>query len=404
MAIAAIPAYLGTDFSSASPGLRFNMYLPIWQENTWCKVKSKVEDIKHTVKLNDEDKKLLKALRDRQLTLADAKENENAAQLLRLEAIAIAPFATGLGNEHPLENGFAFLNPYGLPYLAGSGVKGVLRRAARELANGLFGITDGWTHEAIIALFGDASGSDDNGGQRGALTFWDVIPGIEGDALKVEIMTPHQSHYLQGSATPHDSGQPIPINFLAVPPKSKFNFVIQCDLPHLARIAPEFARDGRWKVLLQAALKHAFDWLGFGAKTAVGYGAMQVDPALQKRLDAEATAVRKQREREERAARFSPQGLLIDDFVQRCMERHQARQANPAIRKEPLNPGQGIYADALKLGKAAIDGGDWGAEDRKQLAEVLAEWLPKLVEKLDAPSEWKDARKKLQLAKLRGED
>ena len=30
MPIAAVPAYLGTDFSSASPGLRFGMYLPIW--------------------------------------------------------------------------------------------------------------------------------------------------------------------------------------------------------------------------------------------------------------------------------------------------------------------------------------------------------------------------------------
>ena len=28
MAIAAVPAYLGRDFSTASPGLRFGMYLP----------------------------------------------------------------------------------------------------------------------------------------------------------------------------------------------------------------------------------------------------------------------------------------------------------------------------------------------------------------------------------------
>jgi CRISPR-associated protein Cmr6 len=30
-----------------------------------------------------------------------------------------------------------------------------------------------------------------------------------------------------------------------------------------------------WKALLQDAFKYAFDWLGFGAKTAVGYGAMK---------------------------------------------------------------------------------------------------------------------------------
>ena len=34
MAIAAVPAYLGvgTDFSQASPGLRFGMLLPLWEQ------------------------------------------------------------------------------------------------------------------------------------------------------------------------------------------------------------------------------------------------------------------------------------------------------------------------------------------------------------------------------------
>lgn len=54
--------------------------------------------------------------------------------------------------EHLLENGFAFLNPYGLPYLPGSGVKGVLRQAAREVDK------KSWAVEAIIVLFGQ----DDN--------------------------------------------------------------------------------------------------------------------------------------------------------------------------------------------------------------------------------------------------
>ena len=33
MPIAATPAYLGQDFSHASPGLRFGMYLPLWGIN-----------------------------------------------------------------------------------------------------------------------------------------------------------------------------------------------------------------------------------------------------------------------------------------------------------------------------------------------------------------------------------
>jgi CRISPR-associated protein Cmr6 len=74
---------------------------------------------------------------------------------------------------------------------------------------------------------------------------------------------------------PHDSGQPNPICFLTVPPGSRFLFQVICDTLHLERTAPDLAKDGHWKQLIEAAFEHAFRWLGFGAKTAVGYGAMR---------------------------------------------------------------------------------------------------------------------------------
>jgi CRISPR-associated protein Cmr6 len=139
----------------------------------------------------------------------------------------------------------------------------------------------------LDALFGRESPSGDSDHVRGALTFWDVIPQIAGNSLMVEIMTPHQSHYYQqklepksgDSTNPHDSGQPTPISFLTVPPGSRFVFHVVCDTAHLARLAPELAEADetgapRWKALIEAAFDHAFAWLGFGAKTAVGYGAM----------------------------------------------------------------------------------------------------------------------------------
>jgi CRISPR-associated protein Cmr6 len=112
---------------------------------------------------------------------------------------------------------------------------------------------------------------------------------MAGNSLLVEIMTPHQSHYYQqkaqaGSTTPHDSGQPNPICFLTVPPGSRFIFYVVCDEKHLRHVtqrrdphAPDLLAEGEshWKTLLCAAFQHAFQWLGFGAKTAVGYGAMQ---------------------------------------------------------------------------------------------------------------------------------
>ena len=308
MPIAAVPAYLGNDFRDASPGLRFGMYLKIWgvnrrthtllwqthdidykvsgqqQQEREYKDENKVRALREATTLSKRDKDAMHALALRQSAQAATVVPDN---LLRLEALATAPFTTGLGNEHPLENGFAFLNPYGLPYLPGSGVKGVMRQAARELASGDWGESHGWDAAAIDAFFGK---EDSNEAQRGALAFWDVIPQIKGDSLSVEIMTPHQGHYYQqkagaGSTSPHDSGQPIPISYLTVPAQSGFAFHVVCDTNFLSRLAPGLV--GTWKTLLAAAFEHAFQWLGFGAKTAVGYGAMESNAMRENRKQAE---------------------------------------------------------------------------------------------------------------------
>ena len=413
MPIAAIPRYLGTNFKSASPALRFGMYLPIWteradQENevkerarkgsregkelkevlddqgmdaairnlvrrehlpdlwdkndsgsraSWNKVISLTND-------DNDDHARMKALSDREAVLFQTAAGANGLELM---AKSIAPFTTGLGNEHPLENGFAFLNPYGLPYLPGSGVKGVVRRAAEELAHrDFFKNESGWTLPAIWHLFGfepwlvsEARESEAEWKEwidgfsvtkteieeylnavldehsdahrklkshirkaddpisalrekhlhvRGALEFWDVVPQIKGNKLAVEIMTPHHSHYYDpnkphaGSNSPHDSGKPTPISFLTVPPGSDFVFHVRSDHRRLSRCVPELAKDGRWRALLKAAFEHAFEWLGFGAKTSVGYGAMEPDPRVEEaaRRKAEEEAAIRARQEEER--------------------------------------------------------------------------------------------------------
>lgn len=274
MAIAAVPAYLGDDFSSASPGLRFGMFLTLWGVNSRSQAKlwttydenyrvagrdkqerlSKDENkgsaLRKAVPLTRADIVRMNAITDRQRAMRASVAGE---AMLSLLATAIAPFATGLGNEHPLENGFAFLNPYGLPYLPGSGVKGVLRQAARELAGGSWGDPRGWSEDTryslrlddgkmlplsmLDVLFGRQTEAGDTEHVRGVLSFWDVIPQIAGDKLHVEVMTPHQTHYYQNGQSPHDSGQPNPILFLTVPPGSKFDFHVVCDLPALQRLA-----------------------------------------------------------------------------------------------------------------------------------------------------------------------
>ena len=449
MPIAAVPAYLGTDFSSASPGLRFGMYLPIWtnradqehEVNSRASKKSReafeVQDMlqaqgmnatiatlrqrernplpdlwdkndfaarhawEKVLRLTANDKATMRALAARQSHTA-----QSTPHTLTLDAIATAPFTTGLGNEHPLENGFAFLNPYGLPYLPGSGIKGVLRQAARELASGDWGDSRGWSEEkthllgrielsTIDALFGRATEDGDSAHVRGALGFWDAIPQIPGDSLAVDVMTPHQSHYYQqrkdpksgNSTSPHDSGAPNPISFLTLPPGTGFAFHVVCDQAHLERLAPDLAHDLRWQTLLTAAFEHAFEWLGFGAKTAVGYGAMQVNErARQQRAQAQAEAAKAQH-----MASLSPAQQLIEAFVAELRTKHEQF---PSYKEKP---NAAFHNQARALAKAAHEGTDWSADEKRQAAEAIETWLPKLVQ-----VDIRDERKKLKLSALKG--
>ncbi len=334
--------------------------------------------------LTKADQGRMKALADRQSALALTVPPDS---LLHLDALATAPFTTGLGNEHPLENGFAFLNPYGLPYLPGSGVKGVLRQAARELASGDWGDACGWSEEkaftlragkehirlsTLDALFGLESGDGDTNHVRGALAFWDVIPQIKGDSLMVEIMTPHQGHYYQWKkdqrgnpieVAPHDSGSPVPISYLTVPPGSGFTFFVTCDAAHLARLAPDLAQadptsgEPRWKTMLTAAFEHAFAWLGFGAKTAVGYGAMQRDRG------AEEAAAKKAAEEAERAAR---------EDAQRCQREVEAAEAARREAEFAALPESEKAFRQLDKDLAPFDGsGSLNADRYAELAGVL---------------------------------
>ncbi|WP_114649462.1 type III-B CRISPR module RAMP protein Cmr6 [Pseudothauera hydrothermalis] len=398
----ALPDYLTRNnrFDDCPPGHRFGLYFDGWEAD-WRKPSNKTPAfITVAGALPSHSRAALKALCQRQSVLAASLGDLVFTHPARLTA----PLATGLGNEHPLENGFAFLNPHGLPYLAGSGVKGVIRRAAEELASGDWGDTAGWDQHAIDVLFGlETEPGDTNAIRtRGALMFWDLFFQPARDKvplLTVEIMTPHHSGYLQGNGSPHANEQPNPIPFLAVAAGCECTLHVQCN-PALIPAEAAALRE-RWRALLAAAIELAGEWLGFGAKSAVGYGRLAQDPARRRKLEQEAAAraeAQAQQARQAESAALSPQARAIAKFVEQCSK----KQASG--RKDPLNPGSGLYAVALQLSRQALDEAQgWSAADRLQLAEALAQWLPAVVEKLDRKDDWKDARKKLHMAALRGE-
>jgi CRISPR-associated protein Cmr6 len=112
---------------------------------------------------------------------------------------------------------------------------------------------------------------------RGALSFWDVFPEPPQGKLGVEILNPHHTRYYQQEVPPADCESPIPNFFLVVQPGATFIFHIQCTTNQL----PDQLTSS-WRQLLQVAFDHVFDWLGFGAKTSVGYGQMKLDKNARK--------------------------------------------------------------------------------------------------------------------------
>jgi CRISPR-associated protein Cmr6 len=103
---------------------------------------------------------------------------------------AQGPFVTGLGRTHPIENGFSFHHTIGVPYLAGSSVKGLVRAWAECWTEGKV------SKEDIKRIFGDNDGV-------GSVIFLDAFP-TEPVELKMDIMTPHYMNYYKGEEVPGD--------------------------------------------------------------------------------------------------------------------------------------------------------------------------------------------------------
>ncbi len=173
-----------------------------------------------------------------------------------------SPFITGMGLSNPVENGFLWHHTLGVPYLSGSSIKGMIKAWARD-----------WCAENaenamnIERLFGREATHKD-GAAAGSIIIFDALP-IGNVNLYVEIMTPHDGGWRISSAPeenpPADWISPNPIPFLAVKEGAEFQFAL----------AP---RKGAKDEDIEKAynyLEGALEWIGAGAKTAVGFGRFQ---------------------------------------------------------------------------------------------------------------------------------
>jgi CRISPR-associated protein Cmr6 len=231
-------------------------------------------------------------------------------------------FATGLGNPHPVENGFLWHPTLGVPYLPGAAVKGLVRAYVEQWDDSL----DGEARKQRLRDWFGTEAKGDVPEQAGELIFFDALP-FGPVTLAQDVMTPHYGKwYEQGGEikrpdqepekVPADWHDPVPVPFLVVK-SAKFVFGI-------APRRKEF--QGEVKPALDA-LQEALGWLGAGAKTAVGYGRMEpvpeVDTWLNDRLREREQEDRRQEEKRALDAALASLSPLAQDLERKIRDKSE---------------------------------------------------------------------------------
>ena len=357
--VTAIPAYLGTRFDDCPPGHRFGLYFDAWEPD-WRKPSNKSPAFESVANAFPQHSKDAPCGNLRATTGAGRSPGQ---QVFSHPARLFALLATGLGNEHLLENGFAFLNPHGLPYppAVASRRPPARRRRARRRRGGDWRGLGPAGHRCPFSGRAKRILRDEQA-RRGALVFWDLffLPAKGKSLLAVEIMTPHHRDYLQSNGTARQRTTQ-PDSFLAVAAGATCTPTSSSDPPTSRRSWPVSRTNG---VRCSAQPSNTPANGGFGAKTAVGYGRLGQDKAILKQA---ADDARDRAEAEQRKAyqaeldKLTPQGRSVKEFVTAC----ESKLAQD--RKDLFTPGSGLYAEALRLSKIALaDDGSWSSADRLQ--------------------------------------
>lgn len=207
--------------------------------------------------------RLLESVAARQQALAQAA----APDAFCVDYPTAARLLVGTGYKNTLEVGLGLHPLYGVPYLPGTSVKGLVRAWFETHGEA--------TPAELLRLFGSATKDEksEEEHQVGALSFFDALP-LPGVQVEPDVLTPHFAPYYQepskeAPAVWHD---PNPVAFLAVAAGATFRFVVT------ARAGTHFAQTGDL-ARISEGLSQALAWLGVGAKTSNGYGRFDT-PAL----------------------------------------------------------------------------------------------------------------------------
>ncbi len=182
----------------------------------------------------------------------------------------IGRLATGARTPSLGEQGLVLHRNLGLPFLASTSVKGLMKRAALSLE-------EAWPQE----MAGDAKARQARaqklyGGDLGAkapagsLIVFDALP-CDVPVLEIDVANPHHVSYSHWSGKenppePGDGEAPMPSRFLCVGKGTELEFWLA-------------GRDPEDVALAMQHLQASLEWFGAGAKTASGYGFFETPDA-----------------------------------------------------------------------------------------------------------------------------
>jgi CRISPR-associated protein Cmr6 len=183
----------------------------------------------------------------------------------------------GLGNESVYEVSMTLHHIYGIPYIPGQAIKGVLRNF---IINEVFGevevdgekkldLENAEKRALECPVFQKIFGTQE---RVGHVIFFDAFPTSE-PTIKPDIMNVHYpDYYKEGSNTPPaDYQNPIPIPFLTVK-NTDFEFIIGVKKKYKDEEVTIGDKKENILDVTKTWLNKALKQHGIGAKTAVGYG------------------------------------------------------------------------------------------------------------------------------------
>lgn len=189
----------------------------------------------------------------------------------------------GLGNQSIFETGITLHHTYGIPYIPGQAIKGVLRNyIIQEHFNAVE--EDAMACKEFLLIFGGKNEDDSDLNACGKVIFMDSFPcSCSKFKLKKDIMTPHYGNYYKDdsrNSLPNDSDTPNPIPFLVVEKNGnrdlEFEMNIRIDKSILNKPWNENNKMTIKEFLIDN-LVDALNFYGLGAKTSVGYGYFDID-------------------------------------------------------------------------------------------------------------------------------